>query len=118
MYNRYIPNGTGYTRILEEDAPAAPPQAAPVPPPAPEPEPHPPAPTQAFLPLPPRSDASPDAPEEEKKGLLTGLLKSLKLEKLDSGDILLLLIILFIFLEGDDIELLIALGLFLVLGLE
>ena len=118
MYNRYIPNGTGYTRILEEDAPAAPPPAAPVPPPAPEPEPHPPAPTQAFLPLPPRSDASPDAPEEEKKGLLTGLLKSLKLEKLDSGDILLLLIILFIFLEGDDIELLIALGLFLVLGLE
>lgn len=118
MYNRYIPNGTGYTRILEEDAPAAPPQSAPAASPAPEPVARPHAPAQPFLPPPPRPDPSPDAPEDEKKGMLTSLLKGLKLEKLDSGDILLLLIILFIFLEGDDIELLIALGLFLVLGLE
>lgn len=53
----------------------------------------------------------------EEKGALTGLLRSLKLENLDSGDILLLLIILFLLLEGDNLELVIALGLVLIMGL-
>lgn len=54
---------------------------------------------------------------EEKNAGIAGILKSLHLEDLDSGDILLLLIILFVFLEGDNIELVITLGLMLLLGL-
>ena len=49
---------------------------------------------------------------------LARLLGALKLEKLDSGDILLLLIVLLLLLEGDDLELVIALGLVLILGLD
>lgn len=86
MYNRYIPNGTAYTRISE-----------------PEPEPTPP---------PPRRTEK----ERKQNGLLSGLLKSLKLEELDSGDVLLLLILLLLLLDGDDMELVIALGLILLLG--
>lgn len=89
MYNRYIPNGTAYTRIVEDDSPTHAAQAA----------------------------AAPEEAEEEKKGL-AGLLKSLKLDDIDTGDILLLLILLFLFLEGDDIELIITLGLILLLGLD
>lgn len=50
-------------------------------------------------------------------GGLSGLLKALKLEDIDPGDILLLLIILFLLVEGDDLELVIALGLVLLMGL-
>ena len=84
MYNRYIPNGASYTRVVEEDAP--PTQT--VPPDAPPPEP----------------DA--EAPESAKPA--SGLGKLLR------G----LLILLFLFLEGDDMELVITLGLLLLLGLE
>ena len=49
--------------------------------------------------------------------LLGGLLKNFSLDKLDSGDILLVLILLFLFLEGDNLELVITLGLMLLLGL-
>lgn len=52
-----------------------------------------------------------------KGGGLTGLLRSLKLDRLDSGDILLLLIVLLLLWEGDDLELVIALGLALIMGL-
>ncbi len=58
----------------------------------------------------------PTAPPAEKKGL-GGLLKGLKLEELDTGDVLLLLILLFLFLDDreDNLELLITLGLMLIL---
>ena len=49
--------------------------------------------------------------------LLSGAFKHLKLENFDTGDILLVLIILFLFLEGDNLELVITLGLMLLLGL-
>lgn len=49
--------------------------------------------------------------------LAGGLLKNFSLEKLDTGDILLVLILLFLFLEGDNLELVITLGLMLLLGL-
>ena len=79
MYNRYIPNGASYTRVVEEDAP--PTQT--VPPDAPPPEP----------------DA--EAPESAKPASGLGkLLRGLKLDGLDTGDVLLLLILLFLFLEG------------------
>ena len=45
------------------------------------------------------------------------ILKKLKLDNWDSGDILLLLIVLFLLLEGDNLELAIALGLVLIMGL-
>ena len=52
----------------------------------------------------------------EKKGL-AGLLKGLNLEDLDTGDVLLLLILLFLFLDDreNNLELLITLGLMLIL---
>lgn len=58
----------------------------------------------------------PTAPPAEKKGL-GGLLKGLKLEELDTGDVLLLLILLFLFLDNreDNLELLITIGLMLIL---
>lgn len=91
IYNRYIPNGAAYTRITEEDsASSAPP---------------------SF----PQEEA--ENPKEDKKGLAS-ILKGLKLDGLDTGDILLLLILLFLFLEGDDMELIITLGLMLLLGLD
>lgn len=49
--------------------------------------------------------------------LLEGVLKHFKLENFDTGDILLVLIILFLYLEGDNLELVITLGLMLLLGL-
>lgn len=50
-------------------------------------------------------------------GGLSRLLKSLHLEEIDTGDILLLLIVLYLLVEGDDLELVIALGLTLLMGL-
>ncbi|WP_251445972.1 hypothetical protein [Vermiculatibacterium agrestimuris] len=63
-------------------------------------------------PPPPTADAAP----REKKGL-SALLAGLKLEELDTGDVLLLLILLFLFLDDreDNLELLITLGLMLLL---
>ena len=51
------------------------------------------------------------------KGGINGILKVLRLEELDSGDILLILIILLLLVEGDNMDLVITLGLLLLLGL-
>lgn len=58
-------------------------------------------------PPPPRGDG--------RRGFLSGILNKLKLDNLDTGDLLLLLIILLLFKDGEDEELLIALGLLLIL---
>lgn len=51
--------------------------------------------------------------------LLDGIKKHFSLEHFDTGDILLVLIILFLYLEdGDNLELVITLGLLLLLGLD
>ncbi|MEQ2455228.1 hypothetical protein [Flavonifractor hominis] len=97
MYNRYIPNGASYTRIPEEDGPSAHGSAE-----SPGP-----APRQTEEPVRAHTSAA-----------LAKLLDHLKLTGLDTGDILLLLILLFLFLEGDDLEIVITLGLLLLLGLE
>lgn len=55
---------------------------------------------------------------EAKNAGAAGILKGFGLEDLDSGDILLMLILLLIFLEGDHTELVITLGLMLLLGGE
>lgn len=54
----------------------------------------------------------------EKNAGLSGILKRLKLDDIDSGDILLFLILLFILVEGDDWELALILGLVLFLSLR
>lgn len=68
-------------------------------------------PTEPVVPL------SSEAASPSRKGGLSQLLKSLKLEELDTGDVLLLLILLFLFLDDreDNLELLITLGLMLIL---
>ena len=124
MYNRYIRNDQGvYTRIPEEEPRR--PQAPPPPPGGPEP-PHtadgpgagpshaPPGAGQH----PPHTDVPP--PQDDGRGdSLTGLLRRLldqfHLNSLDTGDLLLLAILYFLFREGADEELLVALGLLLIL---
>lgn len=53
---------------------------------------------------------------KEGEGALDRALRALHLEDLDGGDILLLLIVLYLFAEGDDLDLVIALGLVLIMG--
>ncbi|MBQ3135000.1 MAG: hypothetical protein IJB75_04220 [Oscillospiraceae bacterium] len=50
-----------------------------------------------------------------KNAGIAGILKGFGLDDLDSGDVLLLLILLLVFLEGDNTELVITLGLMLLL---
>ena len=104
MYNRYIRNDQGvYTRIPEEDprqpqGGPPPPGGGPPPPPPPHPSP------------PPSGDG-----QDSLTGLLRRLLDQLNLSSLDSGDLLLLALLFFLFREGADDELLAALGLLLIL---
>lgn len=122
MYNRYIPNGTNYTRIVEEDAP-------PLRQHAPSAQEHR---GQSHQEQPHEQTHTPQKQQNQHQkqsvsplggamegvtGFLSGVLKKFDLSGLDTGDILLLLIILFIFLEGDDIEVVIVMGLMLLFGL-
>ena len=121
MYNRYIPGSGGYTRVvIEEDDRSAVYEKK-----------------QERAQSAPQSGRQSDRharreggrPQdkwkhplnfldgEDKNAGIAGILKALHLEELDSGDILLLLIILFVFLEGDNIELVITLGLMILMGL-
>ena len=72
-----------------------------------------------------RRPAEPFRPKNDLAGdvtrgldqLLDGVKQHFSLEKFDTGDILLVLIILFLYLEdGDNLELVITLGLMLLLG--
>lgn len=54
--------------------------------------------------------------EKEDAGTLAGILRLFGLEQIDGGDVLLLLILLFLAREGDDLEMLITLGLALLMG--
>lgn len=100
MYNRYLDQSAAEVipEFHHDEPPRAPKQAPPTP-----------------------SRKSSDLLQEVAGGLgqlVGGLFKNFSLEKLDSGDILLVLILLFLFLEGDNLELVITLGLMLLLGLE
>lgn len=105
MYNRYIPREADY---------------APIPPPR----------SQTPGPPPPRTKGGlsgllggllrqePGETGDKVNQALSSLLNSVGLKELDTGDILLALIVLFLILEdGDDLELLIALGLMILLNL-
>ncbi len=139
MYNRYIPNGTAYTRVVEEDAPPfrhpEPPRGSASSHQAHQPPqtshaaessqshratPHGPGPAGAHTARqPPPGSSGPLGGPDRKASWLSGLLKGLKLDEIDTGDILLLLILLFLFLDGDgdNIEMAIILGLLLLFSL-
>ena len=98
MYNRYIRNDAGvYERIpIEEAPPFAPPGYGEGPPPPPPPP-------------------GGHPPPKGGKGILSGILDKLNLKDIDTSDLILLLLIVLLFREGEDEELLIALGLLLIL---
>lgn len=105
MYNRYIRNDAGvYERIpVEEPRASAPPGGSEGPPPPPPP--------------PPGASPPPGGqpPPRGGKGILSSILDKLNLKDIDTGDLLLLILIFLLFREGEDEELLIALGLLLIL---
>lgn len=105
MYNRYIPDSAPYRRISEGDAPSFRPAGS-------RPSGRPQS-SQGRTRKP-----GPTGPLDGITSLLSGLFKQFHLEDIDSGDILLVLILLFLFLESDDnLELVITLGLLLLFGL-
>lgn len=116
MYNRYIRNDQGtYTRIPEED-PRRPQET---PPASGRPE-HRDSDAGAQAPPaghpPPQSDSPPPGGGTDSlTGLLRHLLDQFHLNSVDTGDLLLLAILFFLFREGADDELLAALGLLLIL---
>lgn len=104
MYNRYIRDDSGrYERVPQYDAPPPPP------PPRREPE-------QAASP-PPFHEPPPPPPKPDLPDLrfFDRLLDKLHLGDMDSGDLLLLLILFLLFRQEADEEVLIALGLLLIL---
>ena len=118
MYNRYIRNDNGtYTRMPEEE-PHTPPPPQPEPPPsgAPPPSggpPPPPPPKQERPPGPNRPP--PGQTADGLTGFLRHILDQLHLNNVDTGDLLLLALLFFLFRENADEELLVALGLLLIL---
>lgn len=89
MYNRYIQNDDGAYQQIPRQEDAAPPP-------------------------PPRRE-SPPRTEGRLGGFLDQILEKLHLQDIDKGDILLLLILLFLYDQGEDEELLMALGLLFLL---
>lgn len=121
MYNRYIRNDTGsYARIPEEEP--SPRQAAPPRQPPPKPDPPPKQPPQQEPPrreTPPPKRDPPPPPRQERSDViaraLRGLLDRLHLESVDTGDLLLLVLLFLLYEEHADEELLFALGILLIL---
>ena len=117
MYNRYIRNDNGvYTRIPQEERQQQPQQQSPrqpPPPAAPPPQtggqqrPHPP-------PSPPPSGGN-SCRSDGLTGFLRRILDQLHLDHVDTGDLILLVLLFFLFREDADEELLVALGLLLIL---
>ncbi len=120
MYNRYIPEDVPYVRA-DGDVPPPPPRQGG---------------GNGPRPAGGQGGPSPSSPFPGMEGLgaifsknglgnllggrdggLNALLRALKLEHIDSGDVLLLLIILLLLSEGDDLDLVIALGVTLLMGL-
>lgn len=99
MYNRYIRNDNGsYSRIVEDEPNrTAPPQGQKNPS------------SEAHAP-PPFSRSG-----DSLSGMLQHFLDQLHLDHVDTGDLLLLGLLFFLFRENADEELLVALGLLLIL---
>lgn len=120
MYNRYIRNDNGsYTRIPQEETPPVreadrqPPHSPPPPEtekPEREKEPH-----RAPPPPPPPKGGVPGHLPDGLSGFLRHILDQLHLDHVDTGDLLLLILLFFLFREDADEELLVSLGLLLIL---
>lgn len=107
VYNRYIRNEQGaYSRIPQQEPAPGPVSRRPPPPPQSPGSPPP------GGPPPKLQEPSPRPPEGR---FLDWLLSRLHLGDIDSGDLLLLLILFFLFREEADEEVLIAIGLLLIL---
>ena len=105
MYNRYVRNDHGvYTRIPQEET--EPKKNTPPPPPPPTP-----TPPSSPPPPPPSGGRAADG----LTGFLRHFLDQFHLDRVDTGDLLLLAILFFLFKEDADEELLMALGLLLIL---
>lgn len=117
MYNRYIRNDNGsYTRIPEEKPPGASPGGAPPggpPPGGTASEGPPPGGSRPGGPGPGRPSGG--RPADGLTGVLQHLLDQFHLDRVDTGDLLLLALLFFLFRENADEELLVALGLLLIL---
>ena len=102
MYNPYIRDQQGSFTRISEDIPAPPPSTSCGPPPPPPPSSHTSHSTQS-----PNIDTS----------FIRRMLGKFGMDNVDTGDLLLLLILFLVFSEGDgrDEELLIAIGLLLIL---
>lgn len=99
MYNRYGHEERGsYIRASMDDTPLPPPPQSAASPPSPPPH---------------RPPPPPQRPPEVAFG--KGILDALHLEDLDTGDLLLLFLLFFLFRQKADEELLIAIGLLLIL---
>lgn len=135
MYNRYIRNDNGsYTRIPEEGggpASGSPPPGSPPPKGAPPPGSPPPGGPSPDGPPPGGASSGGPAsggsgrphngpsrggrPADGLTGFLQHFLDQLHLDHVDTGDLLLLGLLFFLFRENADEELLVALGLLLIL---
>lgn len=115
MYNRYIRNERGEYVCVPVAAPPPPPKPPPPPPPPSRPKPDPPPPPPPPPPIPPPAPKPPPPPPPDVTRLLSGLLERLRLQDVDTGDLLLLAILFLLFREKADEEVLIALGLLLIL---
>ncbi|WP_298029796.1 hypothetical protein [uncultured Dysosmobacter sp.] len=105
MYNRYIRSGDGgYTRVQQEDPPSQ----------ERSPPPHPPAADESNESN-CGSRTGPPRFSDGLSGFLRHLLDQFHLDSVDTGDLLLLVLLYFLFRENADEELLVALGLLLIL---
>lgn len=130
MYNRYIRNDNGvYTRIPQEDphtpkqplnraaqdrsaqheAKGSPAQSGPAPTQSP------PFGAEKTSQRPPHTSEGAGHRSDGLTGILRHALDQLHLENVDTGDLLLLVLLFFLFREDADEELLVALGLLLIL---
>ena len=115
MYNRYIRNERGeYVCMPVAAPPRRPPPPPPPPPPEPPPPPHAPPPPPPHVPPPPPPHVPPPPPPDATR-FVSDLLSRLRLQDIDTGDLLLLAILFLLFREKADEEVLIALGLLLII---
>ncbi len=111
MYNRYIRSDNGgYVRVPQEES--SPAHAAPEPPKDIPPKQTPPPSEQPHAHKPP---PEPPCHADSLTGIPRHVLDQFHLDHVDSGDLLLLGLLFFLFRENADEELLVALGLLLIL---
>lgn len=102
MYNRYIRSDQGtFTRISEEESHPPREESRSAPP--------------AHQELPPAEAHTAGPPPRGEGGMIQRLLDQLHLDRVDTGDLLLLGLLFLLFREGADDEVLAALGLLLIL---